>query len=297
MNIQIPDLDESSVKEFMNRLPDITDNPRAVHLSMLAARSRKARQFMGIKVHDLVVERSEVYTEDPIEIATSVVRGVYNNSTKGVDAHDANTKEWKSRWFNRINNYHLLQHAGIHDYGRFDDKTMTYQLYKIPSVCMGIFACVSPRDIIKAFADFESKNIKYAIGQSPTDLVELGKHSSRFFGQLHKHKCDGYNFVTIDVDEPSMFPEARDMLTPFKKFGISHTSRGYHIVLDLCNKQAEKDFYGGKNTNLKIQDSPYYKLQEKFAGKFDFQNNAQEPVWGTLYYAEKDKLNWVTIIE
>jgi hypothetical protein len=203
--------------------------------------------------------------------------------------------EWKSRWTNRIINFHNLQHFGIHDYGRFDDKTMTYQLYKIPSTTMGIFACVSPRDILKAYASLQKMNSDYSIKQSPTDIVELGKLSSRFFGDLHKHKAEGYNFVTIDIDEPSIFPEVRDMLTPFKKWGISHTSRGYHIVLDLCKEQDAQDFYGGKK--IKIQNAPYFLLQKKFEGKFDFQNNAQEPVWGTLYYAEKDKLNWVTIIE
>lgn len=297
MDTHTPDLDESAVKEFMNRLPDITNNPRAVNVSMLAARSRKARQFMGIKVHDLVVEREETYAEALEPIDLSVVRGIYNDSSKELDVFQANQREWKSRWFNRIYNFHLLQQLGKFDYARYDEKLKVQTVHQIPTVCMGIFCCVSPRDIIKAFASFEKDNIQMAIRQTENDLVELGKHNSRFFGHLHKHRCEQWNFLTVDIDEPEIYKDVYDMLTPFKKWGISQTSRGYHIVLDLSKEQDCKDFYGGQNTGIKLQDATHFKLEEKFKGKFDWQNNAQEPVWGTLYYKDATTLNYVKIIE
>ena len=50
-------LNEDVTKEFIKRLPELSINPPTVHLQMLAARSRKAREIMGLKVHDLVIER------------------------------------------------------------------------------------------------------------------------------------------------------------------------------------------------------------------------------------------------
>jgi len=286
----IPELHEEDVKYFMNKLPDITNLANGVHLEMLAARSRKAREMLGIKIHDLVVERS-------------IVRGIYNTSEEPENVAFINNAEWKTRWFDRIYNYHVLQHAGKHDYGKFNEETKQYVMHQIPAQAMGIFATISPRDVLKATKDIMNNNIGYIIQQRDLDIRELSKISSRMFGCLHKHKLKGYNYVTIDIDDPSIYEEARDMCTPFPIWIINRTSRGYHIVLDLCREQDAMDFYGKSKVvtiggrKQKIQDGTHYKLQEKFKGQFDFQHDAQEPVSGSLYYKTKDALNYVEIIQ
>ena len=230
---------------------------------MLAIRSRKAREMMGVKVKDLVVERK-------------IIRAM---------------PDWKDRYFNAVYNTSVLQHIG-----RYEAKGNL-----APSQCMGIFATLAPRNVVVALEQLSKDNMSYLFilgnpvyGQVTKDnaMIELSKQTSKYFGALHAHRVKAYHFVTIDIDDPSIYPLVKDMTSPLNIWMITETSRGYHIILDLSKSSDAEAYYGRKP-----QDGIHYQLDHKFKGLFDFQRDSQEPVAGTLYYREKDKLHYVGIVQ
>lgn len=253
---------ESDVKYFIEKLPELC-YPSHVHLLMLAVRSRKAREMMGVKCKDLVVERK-------------VIRDI---------------PDWRSRYFNSVYNLSILQH-----HGRFETKEIL-----APPQSMGIFGTLSPRNVTSALEQLTTENMQHLfavgkIGNTPEhwqlEMAELAKQNSKWFGALHAHRTKPWHYVTIDIDEPSIYPEVRDMVTSLNIWMITQTSRGYHIILDLTKSEDAKAYYG-----TKPQDGIHFKLIEKFKGKYDFQHDSQEPIAGTLYYKVKDELNYVRIIQ
>lgn len=72
--IRLELIKEDQLTEFTKRLPDITIVPPTTHLMMMAIRSRKAKEIMGVKLKDLVVERE-------------IIRPVSN---------------WRARYFNAV---------------------------------------------------------------------------------------------------------------------------------------------------------------------------------------------------
>ena len=253
---------ESDVKYFINKLP-VLNKPEYTHLIMLAVRSRKAREMMGVKVKDLVIERKIIRT----------------------------IPDWKERYYNAVYNLSVLQHMG-----RYEAKEIL-----APPQAMGIFATLSPRNVMTALEQVTNENMKhiFTIGRlheynsvSDLEMIELAKQTSKFFSALHSHRIRDYHYVTIDIDEPSIYPEVKDMVSPLNIWMITETSRGYHVILDL-SKSSDAEAYYGK----KMQDGIHFKLDQKFKGKYDFQRDSQEPIAGTLYYKEKDKLHYVRIIQ
>jgi hypothetical protein len=254
---------EEDLKYFINKLPDL-NRPEYVHLIMLAIRSRKAREMMGVKVKDLVVEREIIRKID----------------------------DWKLRYFNSVYNMSVLQHMGKYEVkGNY-----------APAQCMGIFATLSPRNVITALEQLTNENMKHLFSLSKPDgtvinyhleMMELAKQTSKYFGALHAHRDRKYHFVTLDIDQDSnqTLVGMLDMVSPLNIWMVTETSRGFHIILDL-SKSSDAEAYYGK----KPQDGIHFKLAEKYKDKYDFQRDSQEPVAGTLYYKEKDTLHYVRII-
>lgn len=201
-------LDEDATKEFIQRLPDLTASPPLVHLMMLAVRSRKAREILGQKVHDLVVERE-------------IIRAI---------------PDWRLRYFNSVYNLSVLQHNGRYEY-----KTLL-----IPPQAMGIFATLSPRNVASASAFLMKDNITLMYQNNEASQLELSKMNSRYFGALHSHKNRSTNFVTLDLDNDDkiMFKEILDKVSILPIFMVTETSRGYHIVLNITKPEDAKVFYG-----------------------------------------------------
>ena len=253
---------ESDVKEFINRLPNL-NNSSQVHLLMLAVRSRKAREMLGFKVKDLVVERK-------------IIRAI---------------EDWKDRYFNAVYNMSILQHMG-----RFNTKGVL-----APAESMGIFGTLSPRNVITALEQLTTENMKHLFSISKPDvlvythqleMMELAKQNSKWFGALHAHRDRDYHFVTIDIDDPSIYPLVKDITSPLNVWMITETSRGYHIILDLSKSSDAEAYYGRKP-----QDGIHYQLDHKFKGLFDFQRDSQEPCLGTAYYRKRGEIHFVTLIQ
>jgi hypothetical protein len=247
-------LRENDTKEFIRRLPELTVNPLNVHLLMLAVRSRKAKEILGEKIHDIVVERK-------------IIRPI---------------PDWKSRYFNGVYNLSILQHQG-----RFEFNNIL-----IPAQTMGIFATLSPRNVLASNADLMKENITYFYQNDETSRMELAKISSRYFGTLHKHKDRNTNFVTLDLDngDKALLKEILDKVSILPIFMVTETSRGFHIVLDISKSENAKIFYG--------EEALIQKLGLEYAKKgLEIQKDSQEPVPGTLYYRPKGEIHYVTILQ
>jgi len=243
---------EETLKEFIRRLPELQINPPTCHLIMLAVRSRKAKEILGFKVHDLVVERE-------------IVRPI---------------TDWRDRYFNSVYNLSVLQHNGRYE----------YKGTVIPKQAMGIFATLSPRNVISSTADIMKDNITLLPMKDDASKVELAKLPSRYFGALHKHKDRSTNFVTLDLDndDKKIYQEILDECSTFKIFIATETGRGFHIVLDLTASEDAKKFYG--------QNQLRQRLGLKYKD-LEFQQNSQEPVPGTLYTKKGGIIHYVKILK
>jgi hypothetical protein len=212
---------EATVREWIRRLPDLSVNPPTTHLTMLAVRSRKARELLGVKLKDLVIEKT-------------VIRPVTN---------------WRERYFNDIYNLAQLQFNG-----RYDFKDVMVK----PEVT-GIFSTLAPRDVKKAVADLIKENMELVFQGNDQSMYELAKQQSRFFGFLHQHQFKGNNFVDfdIDTDDVNVFNAVKSVLSSYTLFGIIRTSRGHHTIVDLRSAQAAADFYMQKTPErIKSQTFP-----------------------------------------
>jgi len=206
---------ESDVKEFISRLPDITLDPPSVHLVMLAIRSRKAKQILGIKIKDLVVERR-------------IIR----------------PSNWREKYFKTVYNLALLQHHGLY----------YYKGLEIPLQAKAIYASLTPRNVYHAIADLMKENISYLFQGDESARYQLTKQDVRFFGCLHRHKMRTSNFVTLDLDtgDKKILKEILDYVSVLPLFMVTETSRGYHIVLDLSKPDDARAFYGQEKIMQKL---------------------------------------------
>lgn len=257
-------LKEDDTKEFIKRLPNLTVNPLNVHLIMLAVRSRKAREIMGFKVKDLVIERR-------------IIRPIFRLPEQKLDFTD-----WREKYFNSVYNLSILQHQG-----KYNVKGVL-----APAEAMGIFATLSPRNVMSANADLMKENITYLYQGDDASKIELAKLSARFFGSLHKHKDRGSNFVTLDIDngDKVLFKEILDKVSILPIFMATETSRGFHIILNVSKPEDARIFYG---ENALIQQ-----LGLAYAKKgLEIQKDSQEPIAGTLYYRQKGELHYVKILQ
>lgn len=254
---------ENDTKEFIRRLPNLTVNPLNVHLLMLAVRSRKAREIMGFKVKDLVIERR-------------IIRPIFRLPEQKLDFTD-----WREKYFNSVYNLSILQHQG-----RYSVKGV------LAPEAMGIFATLSPRNVMSANADLMKENITYLYQGDNASKMEIAKLSSRYFGMLHRHKDRGSNFVTLDIDngDKALFKEILDKVSMLPIFMATETSRGYHIVLNLIKPEDARIFYG-ENALIQQLGLAYTKKG------LEIQKDSQEPVAGTLYYREKGVVHYVTILQ
>ena len=247
-------VNEKDLKEFIDRLPELQINPPTVHLMMLAVRSRKAKEILGKKIHDLVVER-EIIRKIP---------------------------DWRTRYFNSVYNLSVLQHEGRYE----------VQGLMAPAEAMGIFATLSPRNVMGASADLFSDNIRLLYRPDDSQRAELSKIGSRYFGCLHRHKDRTTNFVTadLDTDDPVIFKEVKDALSVIPFYMVTETSRGFHIIMNITKQEDAKVFYGqnGLMQQLGLKYTKY---------GLEWQKDSQEPVAGTHYYKKGGKDHFVKILQ
>jgi hypothetical protein len=258
---------ESDVKEFISRLPNLSTEPPTVHLTMLCVRSKKVKELLGYKLSDLVVERDIIR-------ATMHSGGV----ELSVGEMEAN---WRDRYFDKIHNLAILQH-----YGQYDVKTEKKSIPRIPKEAMGILATLSPRNVYQAITLVMKDNIQHMLSRDESSNISLTMENSRFFGALHKSKAKGTHFVTVDVDttDLNICKDVFDFTTSYPRFMITETSGGYHFVLDLTMAADATDWHGenGGQQQLGLKYPPVM-VDDKPKAVIEFQNDAQEPIPGTLY--------------
>ena len=208
-------LNESSLKEFIRRLPELSLEPPSVHLIMLAVRSRKAKQILGLKIKDLVVERK-------------IVR----------------PSNWRDRYFKAAYNLALLQHHGLY----------YYKGVKIPIEAKAIYATLTPRSVYHAVSDLLKESVSYIFQGDESAKYQLSKLDVRFFGCLHRHKLRSKHYVTLDLDngDKQLLKQILDDVSMLPVFMVTETSRGYHIVLNLSNPDDARVFYGQERLMQKL---------------------------------------------
>ena len=247
---------EEDVREFIRRLPDLSIEPPTAHLLMLIIRSRYSKDITGIKVKDIVTERK-----------------IIRNTSEF-------TNEWREKYFHKVYNLAVLQASG-----RYIVKDVV-----MPHKVMGILATITPRNVGRSAVDV----IKYTGDRLLDNHGALNRLDLEFFSSLHRNKIPnsgGNKFLTVDIDDPEVYTSVYDFLTPFDKWMITRTSRGYHIILDLKKEEMGRDFYHPKT-------GVWPKILEKHGNeKVELQRDAQEPVPGTFYYNPKREDNYVEIIE
>lgn len=277
---------ESDVKEFIKRLPELTVSPPIVHLAMLCVRSKKVKEMLGYKLSDLVVERD-------------IIRALMTNPDTYGEQDEFNHGEikssWRDRYFTKIHNLAILQH-----YGFYDVKTEKKSIPKIPKEAMGILATLSPRSVYQAVAQLMKDNVTHMLSRDQSSDIALGMETSRFFGALHKNKAKGTHFCTVDVDtlDPAIAKDVIDHTSSYKKFMITETSGGFHIILDLCKSDDAASWHGqnGGQQQLGLKYPPI-EVDGKKKAVMEFQTDSQEPVAGTLYCRKGGVQHFVRIVE
>ena len=201
-------LREDNAKEFIKRLPEITQTPATCHLLMLIIRKKKALEMLNEKMKDAIVEKT-------------IIR--------------ENT-DWRMRYFSKLYNLALLQHQG-----RYDSDAGVI----IAPAAMGIFATLAPRDVIKSVVQLTQENVELGFRHDKEAMEKLTRQSSTLFRLLHGQKQKGYNFQDFDIDENDDFlhNKVRDLVSSYPIFIDIGSSRGYHIVVNLTKGTDAGDFY------------------------------------------------------
>lgn len=252
-------IQEDVVKEFIERLPPITYSIPTVHLIMLATRSRFAKLILKIKIKDLVVDRKVIRPK----------------------------KNWQENYFQKVYNFAVLSQYGLYTYRKDTDN------YRITSPCFGIYGTIIPRSVKSAISNILNESIQVIISDNEEQRNnKLPRHDINFFAKLHKHKhSKSAKMVTLDIDNPDIFQDVRDCVTCFDIWMITRTSRGYHIVMDLQNRETAKEFY--------IAGGVWDTMVNTYRNEVELQRDPQEPIPGTLYIRPDsvDKPNFVEIVQ
>jgi len=259
-------IQESVIREFIKRLPDLTVDPPSSHLLMLALRSKKIKESLGHKakdaqgktVHDLVVERDIIRPE----------------------------QYWRERYFNAVHNLGMLQHEGKYVFG---------DPINIREVS-GIYATLSPRSVTAALEELMRDDIGLFVQRNSEADIQLMKHVSRYFASLHKHKLRATNFVTLDIDNRNteIFKAVSDITSVIPVFMVTETSGGWHRVLDVSKSEHAIVFYGDK----KKKSGLIHKIGLEYASKgVEIKRDSQEVIPGTLYHRKNEPNFHVRLLE
>jgi hypothetical protein len=247
---------EGDLRAFVGKLPELSVEPPSVHLIMLAVRKRRARK-LGVQVKDdFLVERR-------------IIRPHLN---------------WRERYISEVKNLALLQAKG---YYHVDGQA-------VPPAAMGILATVCPRAVLPALTKLMKENMDLLVHRTEDASILLARQDVRFFSSLHSSQMRGNHFVTLDVDDPSIYSRVVATVTESQLavWMITQTSRGYHIILDLRGSEDATKFHGKDGLAGKLP---------KLYGSLEVQSDSQEPVPGTFYCKEApDGLvipHYVTIVK
>jgi len=216
-------INEPDAREFIKRLPEITQSPASCHLLMLIVRKKKALEMLNEKLKDAIMEKVIVNAME----------------------------DWRLRYFSKLYNLALLQHQG-----RYDSDQGVF----IAPAAMGIFATIAPRDTLKSVEALTNENNKLAWRHDKEALLKLSHQSSTFFRLLHSNNRKGSNYVDFDIDEDdsALHAKVRDMVSPYPIVMDMASSKGYHITLNLSKGTDAGEFYKRKMDEVvKSQTYPH----------------------------------------
>ena len=197
--------DESQVKEFIRRLPEI--DPGTVHLEMLACRSRFSKQVLGVKIKDLVLERK-------------ITRAIPN---------------WRERYFSTVHNLSLLQGDGLYVFR---------EGVRIPNHALVIYSTISPRSIKSAIKDVMTLNVDNLVNLKLEELGKVGTQWFSALHR-HRDKSFISTTIDIDVLDSGLLSLIMDEVSSITMFMVTETSRGYHVILNLTRSEDAEAFYHG----------------------------------------------------
>jgi len=250
-------VDEEDLQEFVRRLPEPTIDPPTVHLVMLATRSRKAKQILGIKIKDLVIERR-------------IIRPTHGNV------------DWRDRYLKAVYNLALLQRHGKY----------YYRGVEIPVEARAIYATLIPRNVLNATADLIKEAVTYMLQGDDSARYQLCKLDVRYFGCLHRRRAKSRHLVTIDIDTDDLYLYEsllhETILREIPIFMVTATSRGFHIILDITEDRHAREFYHGSEGMCQYIKTNFENVEIK--------PDPVEPVPGSLYVKEDGTLHYVKIL-
>jgi hypothetical protein len=208
----------SDTIEFVKRLPVPSDD--MVYLLMLTTRSRLAKLITGMKIKDLVLERSTV----------------------------TNSSWWKVLYLNTVRNLSILQEQGYYVVKK--DGT------PIPVQSRCVLAIISPRDVIKSSKEFVRTTTDILWSRDALATTGLNILNKNLFSTLHREKHRKFNFVTADIDsdDQTVFKMVSDKCSVLPKFMVTKVSSGWHIVLNLCKPSDAAAFWEKKGVKSQIED-------------------------------------------
>jgi hypothetical protein len=230
------EMDESLVKEFIGKLPEISAGIPTTHLVMLACRSRLAKLTMHVKIKDLVVERKIIRPNE----------------------------DWRRKFFLKVHNMEVLRTGAWYN----------YKDALISPTCFGQFATVIPRAVRNAVRKQFIGMIKASLDGENNYLYRLDvKAFASLHGSAYRKD---FNVVTVDIDDAEIYTDVRDTLSVLNAWMITRTSRGYHVILDLSKKEDAAAFFRGNGiwhalrekygSTVELQKDP----QEPVPGTFYF---------------------------
>jgi len=247
---------EEELIKFINLLPDLQEYH--VYILMLMIRSRFAKQLLGIKVKDVVLEREVVPWYKP---------------------------NWRGDFVRKVRKLVVL--------GENADKIFIVSKEKgefsVPPQVCGIVCVMNQANVKQALCDFLNETLKLLVLQN--DFENAHKVWKRYVAQLHKRAKKTFHVLDLDVKDENIFNEVMSELDKYNQpYFIIETSRGYHFIINLKTFSEDKKLAGKFFTEFVKKYVPekqktLYEIDENNVKKplIEYQTQAMSPIPGTLY--------------
>jgi len=258
---------EEELRRFINLLPDLQEHH--AYILMLMVRSRFAKQLLGVKVKDVVLER-EVIPWYKID--------------------------WRDDFFKKVKKLAILGEYASEIFTIFKEKQGLVSVQ--PQAC-GIVCVMNQANVKQALCDFLNETLKLLIMQG--DVENAHKVWKRYVAQLHKRAKKIFHVLDLDVKDKNIFNEVMSELDKYKQpYFVIETSRGYHFVIDLKVFAEDKKLAGRFFTEFVKKYVPekqkvLHEVDEHGNKKslIEYQTQAMSPIPGTVYGGFKVKIIYI----
>jgi hypothetical protein len=236
---------EEQAKFFIEKLPAISFDIPTLHLLMLGARSRRSKKKYNIKIKDMMFERKfirpvpnwrEIYFEKIYNLAVLQTSGkyYYKNIYIASDClgifgtvNPRNVNSAVSSLISQTFDIVFQTKSLKQDKAKKNEKEEYIDAKEDSEDEEDVSNDGDISNEGKSKENSEKQSTKYSRNHY------ISRFDVKYFGRLHRYAYrDQNNLITIDIDDPTIYPEIRDMLSPMKIWMITKTARGYHIILD-----------------------------------------------------------------